>query len=340
MFRRSDAFVRRWWDEGGGPSGRALSALLAPAEGTFRLAVGWRNRYWDTHEPFTVPGVRVVSVGNLTVGGSGKTPFSAWLVRRLAQRGVAVAVLARGYGSDEIELHRRFNPGVDVIVNTDRVAAAREAARRGMGVAVLDDGFQHRRLARDLDIVLVAAEDRLPGRMLPRGPYREPPAGLARADHVVVTRRTALERDARMLCLRLRTHAPSAGVGLLRFVPEGWRTLGGAPAPTPTEGVLALASVARPEIFRKTLAGILEAPVELAAYPDHHDYTQADAVRILARAAGRVVVTTRKDAVKLARLAVEAERFRVLDERLVWEWGEDAFTHRIDTLVTSSGTGR
>ncbi len=306
----------------------AQKVAVIPAEG-----VGWSDvGSWESLFDILTPD----ESGNLTVGGSGKTPFSAWLAGRLAARGSAVAVLARGYGRDEIELHRRLNPAVEVLVGSDRVAAAREAAARGMRVAVLDDGFQHRRLARDLDVVLHAAEERFPGRMLPRGPYREPPASLGRAHHVVVTRRTAPGRDARELCLRLRTHAPLAGLGLVRLAPDGWWTLVGARAPAPAGPVLAVASVARPEVFRDTLAGMLDAPVELAAYPDHHEYTRAEATRIVARAAGRVVVTTWKDAVKLAELTTEIERFRVLGERVVWEWGEDAFLHRIDTLITST----
>ena len=197
-------FARRWWAGKAGMRGYLLSGLLAPASWAYGLLVSMRNGAYERDVGERVPGLRVISVGNLAVGGTGKTPLSAWVARFLSDRGVATAIVSRGYGRDELVLHRQWNPEVAVEADSDRILAAVRARDAGAAVAVLDDGFQHRRLARDLDLVILAAEDRFPGRLLPTGPYREPAASLARADVILVTRRTAL------LGTSARDPAPSA----------------------------------------------------------------------------------------------------------------------------------
>ena len=107
------------------------------------------------------------------------------------------ALLLSGYGTDEVLLHRSWNPSVPVLADPDRVAGARRAVRDGASTVVVDDGFQHRRLARDLDIVLLSVEDPFPGGVLPVGPYREPAESLARAHAIVLTRRGASIEAAR-----------------------------------------------------------------------------------------------------------------------------------------------
>ncbi|HEX2189501.1 MAG TPA: tetraacyldisaccharide 4'-kinase, partial [Longimicrobiaceae bacterium] len=190
---RARAWVARWWAGEAGVAGSALDAALAPAELLFRGGVAARNlaydRGWLRAERAPVP---VVSVGNLGVGGAGKTPVAAWIAARLLARGLRPAVALRGYGDDEVQVHRELNPEVPVFAAARRVDAAREAAAAGRDVVVLDDGFQHRALARDLDVVLVSAEGWTPGRrLLPRGPWREGAAGLRRAGVLVATRKSA-----------------------------------------------------------------------------------------------------------------------------------------------------
>lgn len=210
---------RMWGGEGGWPGALARFALL-PLEGAWRLATRARNRRYDRTEGVRVEGLDVVSVGNLAVGGTGKTPVSAWIVEVLDAFGAAPALLLRGYGQDEVRLHRHWSPDVPVMTGPDRVAAARRAREAGADSAVLDDGFQHRRLARSLDVVLLAAGDPVPGAVLPRGPYREPFGALRRADVVVVTRRTESEGTARRVAEGLRAEghvlegATTAGVHL------------------------------------------------------------------------------------------------------------------------------
>ena len=192
-----EARVRAWWRGEGGLWGGLASVLAAGPALLFGAVVRVRNALYDRGWlPARRAPLPVVSVGNLTVGGTGKTPVAAWIVRRLSERGHRPALVSRGYGRDELALHGRWNPAVPVVASPDRAGAAREAARRGADVAVLDDGFQHRRLARDADVVLLAAEERFPGRMLPAGPYREPSRALRRADLIVVTRKAAPESAA------------------------------------------------------------------------------------------------------------------------------------------------
>jgi tetraacyldisaccharide 4'-kinase len=325
--------VRRWWAGHAGPAGRILSVLAAPAEGLFRAAVARRNRRYDRDGGERVAGLWVVSVGNLAVGGTGKTPVSAWVARLLAEQGLETALLARGYGEDELLLHRRWNPGVAVVADPDRRAAARLARRGGAGAAVLDDGFQHRALARDVDVVLLATEDGVPGRLLPCGPFREPISALGRADAVVVTRRTAGPEEARQLAERVaRTH-PRLPAGVAALLPGGWEDLGGGSGARPTGPVLAVAAVARPEAFAEQVLRVVGASTELMAFPDHHPFGEADARAIRARAGDRTVVVTEKDAVKLQRFAALLEPVRVMVQALVWEAGEEALAEMVTSVA-------
>src|SRR5690606_37512688 len=184
-------WVPRWWRGEAGWVGRGASAALWPAEQLFRGIVAARNRAFDSgllrSERAPIP---VISVGNLGVGGAGKTPFAAWVAGRLHEYGRRPAIVLRGYGADEILVHRELNPDVPVHAARARIEGVREAAARGSDVVILDDGFQHRAIQRDLDVVLLTA-DGWTGevRLLPRGPWREDLGALRRADLVVVTRK-------------------------------------------------------------------------------------------------------------------------------------------------------
>lgn len=304
MRRRLEDTLRRLWRGEEGFRLGALDLALLPLSLAFRGGVALRGAaYRRGILPSRKAGVPVVSVGNLTVGGTGKTPVTAWLARRIRDEGTRVAVLSRGYGADEIRLHERWNPDVPVLADPDRVAAARRAEEAGAEALLLDDGFQHRRLVRDLDVVLLAAEQPFPGRLLPRGPYREPAAALGRADAVVVTRRTATEAEAEAHLRRALDVAPHLTTARIRLVPGGWREMQGGRAEISDPDLLAVTGVAAPEAFRSLVGELTGTPPELMAFPDHHPFDAADAERI-ARAAGpRTVVVTEKDAVKLEPLA-------------------------------------
>jgi tetraacyldisaccharide 4'-kinase len=304
----------------------ALTTLTGPLEWAYGAIVAQRNRGYDARGGERIKGVRIVSLGNLTVGGTGKTPLSAWVARLVTSMGSRAALVTRGYGRDELLLHRRWNPEVPVVADPDRLAAARRARDAGADTLVLDDGFQHRRLARDVDLVLLAAEDPLDGHLLPRGPFREPSSALARADGIIVTRRTSSPEQAGRLVAEVRIRHPGTPVGIVALLPGGWTTLAGTPADAPDGALLAVTGVARPEAFASQVESLTGTPAELLAFPDHHAFTQAEARGFRARARGRTLVVTEKDAVKLADFESLLGPARVMVQDIRWEAGKDALT--------------
>lgn len=316
-------WIEGLWEDRPGPGRRALRALLAVPELVFRAVVAVRNAAYSggvlRSRPAPVP---AICVGNLTVGGSGKTPMVRWVVERLLERGSTPAVLHGGYAPDEPTLHRHWFPDLPVVADRDRVRGARAAAEAGADVLILDDGFQHRRLARTLDLVLVAAETWTPRpRLLPRGPYREPLRSLERADVVVVTRRTAPSGTAAAIAREVEDGwgRPTA-VAFLG--PGGWLAADGSPrAGAPEGGVIAVAGIGRPRAFFRQLEALGVEMDGRLTFRDHHAYTKADATAIRDRGRDRPVVTTAKDAVKLAPLLEDADLW-VLDQTVRLEAGE------------------
>jgi tetraacyldisaccharide 4'-kinase len=300
--RRFSTSSRNGWMRASDPfrHGALLDALLRPAELLYRGLSGGFHAAWDhgVRKPQEAP-LPVISVGNLVVGGSGKTPFTAFLVRMLLERGERPAVLHGGYAADEPELHRLWTPQVPVFAARDRVASAVAAAARRCTVALLDDGFQHRRLERNLDIVLVPAESwRLRPRLLPRGPWREPVSALRRADLVVVTRRAATAEAAEQVAAEVAGQVGADRVARAVLEPAGFTSGDG---PEPPGSVLAVAAIGMPDGFTATLEAAGVSVGELLAFRDHHEYTEADVRGIVQAAEGRAVVTTEKDWVKLRR---------------------------------------
>jgi tetraacyldisaccharide 4'-kinase len=285
---------------------------------------------------------RVVSVGSLVAGGSGKTPLAAWLAAGLREAGLRVALASRGYGrsatgvvlvsdgdeilcgpdraGDEPLLLAAHARGVPVIVARDRAEAGRLAhARFGSEVLVLDDGFQHHRLRRDLDLVVLDGALGLGnGWPLPRGPLREPVSALARADAVVVMDGPLPGADE----ARLAKLAPAAARFAARRAPRALRSLrSGAREPALALRGLEvgmLCGIARPASFRRTLAALGARVVAERVLPDHHAYRAADLAALGARAP--IWVTTEKDAVKLERDWAPDADLRVLE--LAVEGGE------------------
>jgi tetraacyldisaccharide 4'-kinase len=269
----------------------------------------------------------VISVGNLTMGGTGKTPFVAHLARRLRFEGKRPAILSRGYGrtskgvllvsqghgplvtpdvggDEPVALAMRL-PGVIIAVGERRAEAGRAAEAAGADLFILDDGYQHLALERDANLLLLDARDPFGGgRFPPRGRLREPLSALARADAFVFTR---AESDAPPpeAAATLRRWNPSAPIFTARLRQSGLYDDSGAPIEGPAleeRRCLAVCGIARPEAFAATLAELGIAAEQILAFRDHHRYTARDLARIekAARASGAAwIVTTEKDAVKL-----------------------------------------
>jgi len=245
-----------------------------------------------------------VSIGNITVGGTGKTPMSAWVAAELRTRGLKPTLLLRGYGDDEELVHAMLNPGVPVVVDADRRRGAAAAVANGATALVLDDGFQHRQMPRDADLVLVSADQWHDGpvRLLPAGPFREPLFALRRASLVVVTRKLASAERAGRVVAAVRQAAPGCQTAVVHLAPRGLCAWGGGEAPlTDLNGqrVLAVSGIGAPDAFVGQLQA-LGATVEVLSFGDHHAYSAADIDRIRRRAAPHDrVLCTLKDAVKI-----------------------------------------
>jgi tetraacyldisaccharide 4'-kinase len=280
-----------------------------------------------------------VAIGNLTVGGSGKTPIAIWVAQYYASRGLVPGILLRGYGADETLVHQHAVPEARVIADPDRAAGADRALARGAQVLVLDDAFQRLDVRRDLNIAVVSAETTRAVRWpLPAGPWREGLSALERADAVVVTRKRASLEAALTLAADLqgRVKGPTAIAYLgLRYV-EGMVSGIRHPASTLAgKRVVAASGIADPDAFvAQTKA--TGAAVQVATWKDHHDYRDED-VAWLAHAARRAdhVVITQKDAVKLRNrwpASVPEPLVAMLD--LEWEEGGDAMADALDAVVT------
>jgi tetraacyldisaccharide 4'-kinase len=312
-----------------GPARWLLGPVLTLPEVAFRGVVALRDLAYSTGLLRSIaPPAPAICVGNLTVGGSGKTPVVRWLVSRLLERDRTPAILHGGYALDEPALHRQWFPALAVVTDRDRVQGATTAVQAGADVLVLDDGFQHRRLARDLDLVLVAAErSGARPRLLPRGPFREPLRALERADVILVTRRTADHEAAAALARRLhgRWDRPTSVVHL---APGRWLAPDGSQRDHgPDEPCIAVAAIARPGAFFRQVAESGAALADVVVFRDHHSYTEQDADRIHGLARGRPLVTTAKDAVKLTAL-VEGPMW-VLDQVVRFESGREALEARL-----------
>ncbi len=330
----SDLIADAWAGRTAG--GRALRAALVPAALAYGAGTAVRNRLYDAgiFAARRVP-ARVVSVGNLTVGGTGKTPTTLWLAERLRARGARVGIVARGYrkerpgvvvvgeagrplvaareGGDEAVLLARRFPGPVVTGERRADAAAFACERFGLDTVVLDDGFQHRALARDADLVLLAGDEGAQW-PLPAGPLREWAGGLARAHAVLaVDGEPASAPDRPLFRGRLR---PTALVRVdgEQWVEESLTALAG-------RDVIALAGIARPERLAGALARAGAVVRDALHFPDHHAYGADDVATIARAARAATVVATEKDLAKLGG-APGLEGLRALRVSLEVEHGE------------------
>jgi len=326
-------------------------AGLAPASAAYGLAVSTRNSFyrmgWARTRRASVP---VISVGNITAGGTGKTPFVAWLARLMVIRQMRPAILSRGYGrhevlglDDENLMLSRLAGNVPIVVDADRLRGAEAAVRlHSANVLVLDDGFQHRGIGRDLDIVLIDALWPFGAEhLLPRGLLREPVWALRRAGFIVVTRADLVTAERlQEIVNRLREIAPGVPTACCANVIRGLRPLGsdggeGLPPQALREGRwTAFCGIGNPEGFRLTLERAGCDVAVFCVFSDHQRYDGKQTRLLLRRAVGAGcdrVVTTEKDAVKVERLLEAPSRppLYALQTELDLTAGSEALTAAI-----------
>lgn len=303
--RRGDGhrMVRWLWTDRGLAARIARFALL-PASLLWHTGMTLRlmayRRGWIATRPLPLP---VVAIGNLSVGGSGKTPIAAWVAAHYAERGARPAILLRGVGGDEALVHRELVPEAIVIPNADRHAGAIVAVAEGADVLVLDDAFQRLDVERDLNICLVSSESSQAVRWpLPAGPWREGLGALKRADFIIVTRKRADLATAHHLAADLhRSSGRPVAIAHLELSVLRGLVSGREHQVASLEGkrVVAASAIADPDAFVAQIKRT-GAQVQVATWKDHHLFRDED-VAWLAHAARRAdaVVVTAKDAVKL-----------------------------------------
>ena len=308
-----------------------------------------RNRAFDTgrREVHDV-GVPVISVGNLTLGGTGKTPMVLWLARWFRDRGLRVALVSRGYkatadsANDEArELEQRL-PEVSHLQNPDRVAAARLAVQGfDAQIILLDDGFQHRRIARNLDIVLLDALEPFGfGHVFPRGTLREPLDGLRRADVIVLTRADMVDEVERA---RIRgiveRFAPNVGWAECRHAPQALISASGMEQPLNSlrgRRVVAFCGIGNPAGFRHTLDECGCRVTAWREFPDHYAYQPSDIEALASWAQGsqaETIICTHKDLVKLAVDQLVGRTLLALTVGMEFLSGQEALESKLNEVL-------
>lgn len=351
---------------------RGIAALcirpVLPALSLFyRLAVWARNKAYDLGalriRRLPHP---VISVGNIVAGGAGKTPCVRFLAAELAKRGIRVAILSRGYGagkrrrhcpllvSDGARILRSAEEAGDepvmlakglaasiVVVDPDRFRAGMMAAREcAVDCFILDDGFQHRKLRRDLDVLLIDRDRPFDnGRLLPAGLLREPRRNISRADILIVTR--CESAPSKELMDEIGAINPRAAIFSARHRPNrlveiesgAVRGPGGALS---GKKIAAFSAIARPDDFEKSLSGLGAVLAFRRAFPDHYPFDRKEIEEIVAEASRRgaeAIVTTAKDAVRLPRMPSPPIPFFYLDVEMEVCGGGDKLIESVLALI-------
>ena len=319
--------------------------LLLPFSWLYGLVVTTRNRLYavGVFKARTLP-CRVISVGNIVVGGTGKTPAVIALAKRLQNEKVRVAILMRGYkrqsrekvtivsdgetvcaslreSGDEAYMMARHLSGIPIVVSSQRYQAGQVACERfGVDVLLLDDGFQHRQLARDVDILTVPAKHLFQNsaRLLPAGTLREPPTAFRRADVILLTHTETpngpLHAKEKMKSLAPNAlilesvHQPVCLYALAANKDTAQTNILDAAKVLEGKRILAVCGIGNPDAFVTTLMRYSPENVELLAYPDHHIYTDADLEQmdsVFQTVQADLIVTTQKDEGKLEPFGVD-----------------------------------
>jgi tetraacyldisaccharide 4'-kinase len=344
----ADSFLRLIRGQTRGPAASAARMGLGLCSGVYGVLAVARNWAYDLDWiPSHRAAIPVVSVGNITLGGTGKTPMVEWIARWYRRRGVRVALISRGYGNegginDEGLVLEENLPDVPHLQNADRVKLASIAdVELEAELIVLDDGFQHRRLARNVDLVMLDALDPFGlGKLFPRGLLREPIRSLRRSSAVVLSRADLLEPLERE---RIRRSVACAAPGIpliearhspIDLLDGDGRTL--LLAELAGKDVAAFCGIGNPEGFRRTLAPLCRRIVDLKVFPDHHLYQAGDVALLTGWAGGMepdLALTTQKDLVKLRIATLGRVPLRALRIGLEITDGLDALERLLEPLA-------
>ena len=366
--RDPEILLRRYWDASNAP---AISAGLAVLSAGYRVALAMREcaYRWRLLSTGRLP-CPVISVGNITLGGSGKTPMVEETALCLRELGANPAVVSRGYGRDSrgigivadrdgqrlgpraggdepVMLADRL-PGVPIVVGENRFEAGRVAIDQcGATVIVLDDGFQHRTLRKDLEILVVNGREPWGNsRLFPRGMLREPISALGRADLIVLTN-PPVPADAVEATETIRRHNARAPVIVAQYQVIGARLVPGvrelAPADLHGRRFLAFAGLGSPRGFADTLIGVGVVLAGLVEYPDHYWFDQRDLTELGQHAASvgaEGLITTEKDWVRLRSLDLSPGLLCVLRVRLSLDAGREQLVQALDGTLASTASRR
>jgi len=300
---------------------KLLRAVLFVCSFFYHIAVVLRNLFYDfSIFRKTKVNAAVVSVGNITTGGTGKTPLVAWLCNYFAEKNITTAVLTRGYKlknsdlADEPVMLAKNCPKAEIIVNADRAAGAKKAiAEHNAKLLIMDDGFQYRKLARDVDIVTIDATEPF-GRekLLPAGFLREPVSSLKRANAVVITRINQTQPEkAEEIKKRIHNLNPNIAFAAAIHKPVCARLIKDkeiAINELAGRELYAFCGIGNPDTFFQTLSELALNIVGTKVYNDHHRYTESDIVEICEDCRykqAEMIITTQKDWIKTALLCIE-----------------------------------
>lgn len=324
-----------------------LRPLLRVASWPYAAVMSIRNAMFDRDVlPIYETPVPVISVGNLTTGGTGKTPIVAQLVNWLTEADGSPGIVSRGYkqlsdaGNDEARVLELLCPGTPHVQNRDRVAATfTVTSQHDCKVIVADDAFQHRRMSRALDVVLIdACQPWGHGFVLPRGLLREPRRGLRRADVIVMTRADQVDVDVRAnIWKEVRRFKPDVTGIEVAFQPDSVLDLNGKRQSIGAINgpVFAFCGIGNPDAFRSTLEDHGMNVVGFRPFPDHHHYTMTDleAVQHQAASSGASLMTTVKDLVKLDANWLPDMHVMALDIRTHFLCGEDELRESVLSVL-------
>ncbi len=327
-----------------------ITGLLSAGESVYRTGLKVVNKAYKSHwlKTHTLP-AQLVSVGNLTWGGTGKTPMVLHLAKVFSGMGRRVAVLTRGYGGDEEKLLSGRLAPIPVLVNPDRIASGQKAVREfGADLVLLDDGYQQWRLKKDVEILMVNAEAPFGnGHLIPRGTLREPSAAAGRADIIVIKAETGSLDLARQAEEQIRLHNKTAPVFVAVYKPvslSAWPLGEKVPLKVIKKSTIcSLAGIAKPEQFETELKRLGAEIALRCRVGDHHPYSAGELIRIFSRCRRHGInrlVTTAKDAVRFPALLtktlgadLKGMEILVLEVDLEFEPDESQLLHRINSLL-------